>query len=499
MRTRALTLAVFAVGFIVACSDNPTTSARRAAPVAPQRTNIQLQISLDSAVRSLIVTLFPQGLEDAAGDRWDGVKSKVAAGQTDPSQAKVARSMVINLINWVQQKTSRITVPPSMAPETPASAATRLAEYMALYVYQGPDTPVPPYFPGQDAAFGVVMPTTAASIVTPTAHAGVAVDAGSVSEPTIITIVQNPDEYPTACTGPLDTPYCQYPQFYAFDEFPHVGFLKPVRVAVCHVDAGTFRAPLPGANHDNFRFAHPTPPAALQIPGGAVVGNIEVLPLVGQSFTNCSPNTYVLPTAGTSEIGLLYDRTKVLLSRFASAVGEMIAPNVAHAIDQGGGGSLLSFSPINVVDTTSRPDLGIQNFSASPIEVYPGGTVTVSYDVTNGGTASARNLTHGISLAADTGLTQGATSLTTNTVPVLAPGLTSTAHDVSVTVPAGTLPGTYYIGARVQATGLADPHAANDFVSMQIVVLSSDQTIGARAVRRPWMVASRAAGVPGAQ
>lgn len=495
MRTRAFTLAVSVVVVLAACSDNPTTSARRrqGAPADPLRTNIQPSGTLDQNITYLIGALFPTGLEDAAGDRWDNVKQKYAAGLTDPSQMKVARTMVVNLTNWVLQKESRMTIPAALQPEPVSSAASRLAQYMALYVYLGPGTPVPPYFPGQDAAFGVVTPTTSATIVTPSLHAGVAVDAGSVSENTIITVVQNPNEYPVNCTGPLDTPYCQYPQFYTFDQFPHVAFLKPVHVGVCHVNSGDFRAPLAGTNHDYFRFAHPAPAAADATPGGVFVGNIEVLPLITQAFVRCSaadgtPNSaYTLPSAGSSDIGMRYERATRLVGRLASRIVDLLAPRTAQAIDQGGGADMITFSPVNVVDTTSRPDFGIQNLGVSATEVQPGATITVSFDVVNVGTARGDEL-DSLLLGTDPSL-QSASGSPSGATDSLPPGGRMSRTSMQITVP--TTPGTYYVGGAVHSYGtLPDPNAANNTASVAITVLG--QVIGARSVPRKWMVASAA-------
>lgn len=497
MRSRAFTLALVVVAVLAGCTENPTTSARRRAtpPAGPRTDLIQPSGTLDQNIQYLIGALFPTGLEDAAGDRWDGVKDKYAAGATDPSQMQVAKSMVGNLITWVLQKESKMSSAGLVGNETVPSAATRLAQYMALYVYGnlGPNTAVPPYFPGQDAAFGIVTPSAGGTIVTPTQHAGVKVDPSSVGQNTIITVTQNPNSYPYDCTGPLDTPFCQVPQFYSFDSYPHVPFLQKVHVAVCPVNVPTsLRSLLSGENDDQLRLAHPAPAGGPFTPGGAVLGNIEVLPLIAQSFVSCNSSTgatnsiYTLPTPQSSQIGMLLNGAARFFDRFASAVGAIVGPEYAKAIDQGGGGDVLTFSPFNVVDTVYRPHFSIQSFSVAPSPegtfdgppyVAPGQTVYIGYTVSNAGTAptgSAASLA--FMFGPDTTLTQPVVNgIGTSTTPYIAPGTSASQSLIAVTVPSNTAPGTYYIGAVVSSTGYPDGSGGNKYMSVQITVVTPPQ------------------------
>jgi len=97
---------------------------------------------------------------------------------------------------------------------------------MSLYVFDGPNTTPPDFFPQADNAVGILTPGAPLTLVTPTKHAGVHFDAGSVNEDRIIVITQNPTPYPNDCTGPLLTTLCQWPQFYTIESFPDGALLK---------------------------------------------------------------------------------------------------------------------------------------------------------------------------------------------------------------------------------------------------------------------------------
>jgi len=333
-----------------------------------------------------ILALFPQGLETAATTRWGNVKSKFAAGLTDPAQMIVAKQMVFDLADWVNKKAADMDTPPNG--ETRVSASARVVEYMLMYVYNGPTTPVPSYSPAADAIVGLVTPGAPATIVTPTGHAGVSLDAGSVAENTVIVVSQNLTPFPQNCSGPLQTLVCQYPHFYNFDQFPHTRLLKDAKFAVCHVNGGSERTPL--ADHDRFRLAHTKPADPADYTPGSTIRdqfgeNIEILPLTTQTFVTCPEHTIQYSDA---QLG------NSLLGKLASAVMKALTPKTAYAIDQGGGGVSRFFSPFNDVDPDGRPDREVRSLTVTPVcapadcGVHPGTHLTVHFAVGNIGTAS---------------------------------------------------------------------------------------------------------------
>jgi hypothetical protein len=382
MKARFATLGVpICLVFALACSDTtnvrPTLARGSALIIVPTGT-------LDQNIMQ-ILALFPKGLETAATTRWGNVKSKYAAGLTDASAMAVAKQMAFELSDWVNKKAGDMDTPPNG--ETKISASARAIQYMLMYIYSGPGTTVPSYSPAADAIVGLVTPGAPATVVTPTGHAGVQFEAGSVTENTVIVVSQNLTPYPDNCSGPLQTLLCQYPTFYNFEQFPHKRLLKDAKFAVCHINnSDSPRHPL--ADHDRFRLAHAKPADPADYTPGSTIRNlngesVEILPLTSQTFVTCPANT-VTYASGLGD---------GLFSRLAKGIVNVLTPKTAYAIDQGGGGVSRFFSPFNDVDPDGRPDRAVQNLTVTPAcgvdcAVYPGSHVTVTFKVANIGTAS---------------------------------------------------------------------------------------------------------------
>ena len=438
-RTRFSILAGFLCFFaIVACSENPNNlktlgDGRPTIVVTPTET-------LDQSVVA-ILALLPHGLATAATARWDNVKRQYAAGLSDPSQMTVAKQMLFELSDWVNKKTPEMGAPPNN--ETKAGAAARAILYMSMYVYNGPETNPPPFTRSADVVVGLVTPGAPATIVTPTKHAGVQLEVGSVAENTIVVITQNPTPYPANCSGPLQTRLCQYPQFYTFDEFPHKRLLKPGKFNVCHVNTGENRYPL--ADHDRFRLAHAKPADPADYTPGSTIRDqngesIEILPLIAQTFSTCVGNFYAKNTVPGG-----------ISSRFARGIQNIITPRTAYAIDLGLGGLSVDFSPFNDVDPLGLPDLTVQSMSVAPTSVLAGAHVTLSYAVKNVGTATGAPVPATIFLTppAVEGPPPIAQQIGSITIPSLVPGATDTRTDVVVAIPQPLPPGTYHISLVV--------------------------------------------------
>jgi hypothetical protein len=300
----------------------------------------------------------------------------------------VAKQMLFDLSAWVTMKGPNMDPPPNN--ESKAAAASRAVLYMAMYVFGGPGTSPPSYFTGADAVVGFVTPGAAATVVTPAARAGVAFEAGSVAENTIVVVSQNnsPDFTPN-CTGPLQTLLCQYPQFYTFEEFPHTRLLKGAKFSVCHINSGSNRAPLAPGIHDRFLLAHDKPANPADYTPGSTIRDqngesIEILPFITQTFIpHCGDIEYT-PEAPPEIIGVL--------SRMGRALAKLLTPKSAYAIDQGGGGVSFFFSNFNDVDPDGRPDRAVQSFTAVPAcgdcSIQPGTHMTLNYTIANIGFAA---------------------------------------------------------------------------------------------------------------
>jgi hypothetical protein len=309
---------------------------------------------------------------------------------------------------------------------------------MSLYIYDGPNTTPPDYTAGADAAVGILTPTAPLTVVTPSQQAGAQFPTGSTDVNRIIVITQNPTPYPDNCSGPLQTTACQYPLFYFIESFPDTKLLTMAKAAICHVDAGGNRLPL--ADHDRFRLAHTKPASPSDYtPGSTIRDNIEILPLISQSFVTCSNVQYA--NAG----GNLLERG----ARFASSlIGKLVSPKSAYAIDQGGGGGFEVFSPFNDVDPLSQPDFDVQGFSPPSGPINGGSPSTITFSVKNIGTGTNNASSATVRLSTDNVITASDQLLATVSVPSLPPGSTSTNTAVPITIPS-VATGTYYIGVLV--------------------------------------------------
>jgi hypothetical protein len=458
-----------------ACSDRPEPTA------VGDRALHSASPDLDGQITSLLSTAFPQGLSSASLARWSSVKRLVAANQhqtvkgtQQPAQA--GRKQLAELVKWIQRNEPSVMPP---AGETQDHVVARIVLYMSLYVYSGPTTTVPDLPAGSDVGVGIITPAAGGTVQTPTLHAGTKFPAGAVDEETIVVIAQNPTPYLTPWTGPLNTTLCQWPQFYKFNVFPDVRLNHSATAAVCHVNSGSFRNPREGI-HDRFRLAHDAPPENARVQGGEIVDGIEILPLVFDlSLIDCTQNDTYSPSF--SEIGStdMLHRGLRTLERVANAIGRVITPKSAYAIDQGGGGLVDEFSNFNVVDPDGVPDLRINatNFSVNNVQPVPGDTITLSpFSITNVGDANAGAFVQTFFIATDTTLTNLATPLgpSTNYAGIVVGGEFFVGN-TQLMIPVNQAPGVYYVGVRVATTAItAAPAPANptNYMSVRITVVS---------------------------
>jgi hypothetical protein len=295
---------------------------------------------LEQVITSLLKDGFPDELERQADSRWNEVRSKLAAAGPGGTQAAFA-----DFAEWIAANTPAMEQP--NGGETRERAAARLVYFIARYVH---DDRQPVKEIGSDAAFGVVRPAKAVTIVTPARTAGVALPQGAVSEPIVVVVAQNTKAFKDACRGPLDTRMCQYPLFYRFESFPVVRRLnRPGRFGVCHITKGS-RKPTDEV-HERVALGHSGPADGSTFSEGARrVDRIELpKPVDVTDFMYCKPDhvEYDLATAaGQSWLG------------WASAVLSHLGPRLAYArrIDQGVGGEGHFFDDYNVVDPKSGGD-----------------------------------------------------------------------------------------------------------------------------------------------
>ena len=319
MRSRVVAgLAVLVVAFAISCSD----SADRTAPLGNGASTANVELN---TVEGLIEALFPNGLENAALQRWDAVKAALARGDT-----KTANNHMMQLADWVlkMEARGRLEDPDGAGPMSVRDGVLRLISLRFGTV--NPGQPLPPTNLTGDYVIAVVDGSHQ-TVVTPNHFAGVEFPAGAAPQPFILVVQENFFDSGEPCSGPLVTSLCQYPRFYRFDPFPHVSLTRVATFGVCVVVDGP-RKPSKAID-DRLRLAHDAPSETPR-PGYQQVGMAEILPYVQTDFLDCHR-----PPPSRDVIGLL---EKLLL------------PKVAYAIDLGGGGTSDEFSNFNVVDPGPR-------------------------------------------------------------------------------------------------------------------------------------------------
>ncbi|MEO5815378.1 MAG: hypothetical protein ABIT20_08875 [Gemmatimonadaceae bacterium] len=466
MRRTALML-VASLLVLTSCTD---TSTRPSAFLAPPGARYQLSQTgtLDAEIIALMQALFAPELETNALTQWSAIKARLAGGEV-----AAARARLLTLDDFIQSKQGQMDPPPNN--ESIPTATARLILYMALYVYSGPTTPVPPQMGiGSDAKTEIVKPNLPALIQTPLLHAAAGFDVGSVTTNTIVVVSQNTTYFQSHCSGPFTTKYCQYPIYYEYHSFPHVRFEKPVRVVMCPVPPGGNYGALPGVDDDELVRAHDKPaspsgytPGGFPVPGEA----IEILP-VNPAFDPTHPTVVCSGTVypqvalfnvprhpeGVLENALAYAARAT--NSAASFVGRMLTPKSAYAIDNGVEHLSFEFSQFANLDTIGRPDLRVSQTALSLRNVPAGGLVTISYALTNGGTAPSPSVVTAIRLT-PTGLTPGSpiTLVPSGQGPLASSiyPLDSRLESVTVRIPDGMAVGSYVIGPVVStAAGLPE-------------------------------------------
>jgi hypothetical protein len=466
MRRTALTL-VASMLVLVSCTDSST---RPTAFLAPPGARYQLTQSgtLDTEIIALIQALFAPEVEANALSQWSIIKERLAGGEV-----AAARSRLLTLDTYIQSKQGQMDPPPNS--ESIPTATARLILYMSLYVYTGPNTPIPTQMGiGSDAKTEIVQPTIPATIQTPLKHAAVGLDAGSVTTPTIVVVTQNTAFFQSHCSGPFTTKFCQYPIFYEYHSFPHVRFEKAVRVAMCPVPPGGNYGVLPGIDDDALVRAHDKPanpadytPGGLPVPGEA----IEILPI----NPNFDPTHPTIICAGTTypQVALFHvprqpegalENALAFMARtgnrVASLVAEALTPESAYAIDSGIEHLAFDFSQFGIIDTTGRPDLKVSNTVLSLRSVNVGAQLTVNYTLANVGAAPSPAVVTAIRLT-PTGSTPGSPITLVPSGPAPSAStiypLDNRGESVVVRIPDNLAAGSYNIGPVVStAAGLPE-------------------------------------------
>ena len=353
MRRRLAVLAVAGVLVFNACSGNDGSS-----PTQPSFANQQntgaIPATCDPArAEQLINEVFPNG--QSRSSALSRLKQTVRfAGE---GNAAKTRDAALRLVDFVLNAYFEGRLIGGTSTATANKVVQMLTEVLCI-------AGLPPFDPaalGLDAAAVVVFPNVADTVVTGTGFAGVQIDAGSVNEPTLITITRLPDS-----PGPLLTQFDQYPLFYEYHAVGTIPFNIPVIVSTC------IPASLNPPDIDRIRLAHNVAPFTM--------GSIEVLdPVPGVTFVDCT--TAQLGAAQRTRLEELAHHGFELLKSTLEKVALPAPLYAARYFGTGGiSGSVRTFSPFGGVDPigTLTPNA---DFTRTPnfggfVEVVPGVTLT---------------------------------------------------------------------------------------------------------------------------
>jgi hypothetical protein len=302
---------------------------RPAAPLAPSALPVPALTACPSAdaIRQMFRDLFQHRNErTAAESRFNAVLRKLRQGDST-----TARSMTLELVRYILHKyeTNRLAGGQSQATQDAVAQVIN-----ALLCTVG----LPQTFGGgaldDDGAVAIVDSTTDTTIVTETQWAGIDIEPGDVTEPTLVTIQRLPD------AGPLFTPFDQYPLYYEFSASTTEPLDGAVVVGVC---TATSAAP---PDPSRLRLAHQVSPTW---------GDIEVLPLAPVPFLDCAAaDVAALPgRSGLLDMASSGGRLLLRAARDLFAPRELLA---ASYFGTGLGGSVRTFSPFAAIDTLGIAD-----------------------------------------------------------------------------------------------------------------------------------------------
>lgn len=118
-----------------------------------------------------------------------------------------------------------------------------------------------------------------------------------------------------------------------------------------------------------------------------------------------------------------------------------------------------------------QPDLTVTSVTANPTAIYNGSTTSVSFTVANQGEAASNILANEIRLSTDTVINTSDPLLANSNMSSISAGSSRT-NTATVTIPASTTPGTYYIGIIADAGNLnAESSETNNTGYRQVTVI----------------------------
>jgi hypothetical protein len=350
-----LLLAVLVVGTALQCQD-------RQNPTEVDPSGLEAANAESDAIVALLGEIFNGGLEGAAVKQAKNIFRQLDRGLEADAQAKA-----IALVDFILEKQADgQTVGDD---EDVVTAMSLILEYVGFTVE----------LPDADADAGIaVCGPEGCEVVTESEHAGLDVPEGAFDQQVVVVVELLPDQV----SGPLDTGFNQYPQFYNIYTIPADAELNlPADIGLCVLeqDDGWEQ----GAPNDvlaDLVLAHPAP-------GGPGTGNCD-------ADIECLPVVIVADLIDCSDLEFAYGGFRGLLDDFTRTLVSPLSPSLLYASPGDLGGQASSFSPFAAVDPTTAFDDGFEDGLAW--------TPTGFWNRTMGGITNAAVPTY-VSLAPDDG------------------------------------------------------------------------------------------------
>jgi trimeric autotransporter adhesin len=129
----------------------------------------------------------------------------------------------------------------------------------------------------------------------------------------------------------------------------------------------------------------------------------------------------------------------------------------------------VAFLPLNIQQKTS--DFSIASFSSAVGSLSAAATSTITYSVQNTGNFYATNVSAACYLSADANFDGGDTYLNSSVIPWLYPNYPGTPASMNITIPAGTLTGSYYLlMVADHVAGIAETDESNNVSAIPLVI-----------------------------
>jgi hypothetical protein len=268
-------------------------------------------------------------------------------------QATTAQTQVGTLVVFVIQQYQAAQLIGGISPGTAAKVSTLINTLYTGVGLAAPNLPIGSLGAGGDVGSGLFIPGTETLIKTPSGNAAALVPANGFNEPTLITIIQLPDNL-----NPLNTTLNQFPPFYDINASnasnSHVLANGQAIVGFCVEDAVLAQTFDPQIGHNPVSGAPGFPFEILDPASAEEYASLELnCPVQG----NGGGGTSVGSLDRHESLGSMAVRAWNAAKQYARRAAEAVLPEPLHAATMiagtGLGGRTSSFSPFGVVDAAS--------------------------------------------------------------------------------------------------------------------------------------------------